>query len=144
MALENLLRLHELTGDDRWRAQAEALLRAFAPALAGNPQMLPRMLCGLDLALDRPKEIVIITPPGGGARDLLAALHARFVPNRVLVVVAEGAPQRSLAKTVPLVEEKVAQDGRATAYVCERRVCQRPTTEPEGFARELERVTPLS
>ena len=74
----------------------------------------------------------------------LGALHARFVPNRVLVVVAEGAPQRSLAKTVPLVEEKVAQDGRATAYVCERRVCQRPTTEPEGFARELERVTPLS
>ena len=71
-------------------------------------------------------------------------LRARFVPNRVLVVVAEGTPQRSLAKTVPLVEEKVAQDGRATAYVCERRVCQRPTTEPEGFARELERVTPLS
>ena len=145
VAVENLLRLHELTGDDRWRAQAEALLRAFGPALAGNPQILPRMLCGLDLALDRPKEIVIITPPGGGgAPELLAALHARFVPNRVLVVVAEGAPQRSLAKTVPLVEEKVAQDGRATAYVCERRVCQRPTTEPEGFAHELERVTPLS
>src|SRR5262249_58220009 len=114
-------------------------------ALATEPQTLPRMLCGLELSLDRPKEIVIVTPAGGsGAGPLLAALHARFVPNRVLVVVAEGAPQQALAATVPLVEEKTAQDGRATAYVCERRVCQRPTSDPEAFARELDRVTPLS
>ena len=145
VALENLLRLHELTGDDRWRTPAEQLLRAFAPALAAEPQMLPRMLCGLELALDRPKEIVIVTPAGGeGAGPLLAALHARFVPNRVLVVVAEGTAQRALAATVPLVEDKTARDGRATAYVCERRVCQRPTSDPAAFARELDRVAPLS
>jgi uncharacterized protein YyaL (SSP411 family) len=66
------------------------------------------------------------------------------VPNRALVVVAEGAPQRALAATVPLVTEKAAQGGRATAYVCERRVCQRPTSDPDAFARELERVAPLS
>jgi uncharacterized protein YyaL (SSP411 family) len=87
----------------------------------------------------------VVTPPGGdGAAPLLAALHARFVPNRVLVVVAEGAPQRALAATVPLVAGKTARDGRATAYVCERRVCQRPTSDPDAFARELARTTPLS
>ncbi len=144
VALENLLRLHELTGDDRHRAHAEGLLRAFGPALARGPQALPQMLCGLDFFLDHAKEIVVVTPPGGGAGPLLAALHERFVPNRALAVVAEGPPQRALAASVPLVAEKSALDGRATAYVCERRVCQRPTSDPAAFARELDRVTPLS
>jgi uncharacterized protein YyaL (SSP411 family) len=144
VALENLLRLHELTGDDRFRDGAERLLRAFGATLARAPQALPRMLCGVDFFLDRPKEIVLVTPPDGGAEALLAVLRARYVPNRALVVVAEGASQRALAATVPLVAEKTAQGGRATAYVCERRVCQRPTSDPEGFARELARVTPLS
>ena len=85
-----------------------------------------------------------MTPREGGAEPLLAALRARFVPNRALVVVTEGAAQRALAATVPLVAEKTALDGRATAYVCERRVCQRPTSDPATFARELDRVTPLS
>jgi uncharacterized protein YyaL (SSP411 family) len=144
VALQNLLRLHELTGDDRWRATAERLLGAFGPALARSPEALPVMLCGLEFLLDTPKEIVVVNPPGGDTAALLAVLHARFVPNRVLAVVTEGAPQRTLATTVPLVAEKSALGDRATAYVCERRVCQRPTNDPEAFARELERVTPLS
>src|SRR5262249_22251151 len=144
VALQNLLRLHELTGDDRWRATAEHLLGAFGPALARSPDALPARLCGLEFLLDAPKEIVVVKPPGSDTAALLAALHSRFVPNRVLAVVTEGAPQRTLAATVPLVAEKTALGGRATAYVCERRVCQRPTSDPEAFARELERVTPLS
>jgi hypothetical protein len=38
---------------------------------------------------------------------------------------------------VPITAEKIAQDGKPTAYVCERRVCKLPTTDPETFARQL-------
>jgi uncharacterized protein YyaL (SSP411 family) len=145
VALQNLLRLRELTGDERWGATAEAMLRSFGPALSRGPTALARMLCGVEFFLDQPKEIVIVTPSGaGGAASMLAALDARFVPNRMLVVVAEGRPLEALAGAIPLVAEKTTLDGRTTAYVCERRVCQRPTTDPDVFARELERVTPLS
>ena len=145
VALQNLLRLHELTGDDRWHDAAEGTLRAFTPALSRGPGALARMLCGVDFYLDHPKEIVLVTPPGGdGAASMLAALNARFVPNRTLVVVAEGRSPDALARSIPLVAGKTARDARATAYVCERRVCQRPTNDPDTFARELDRVTPLS
>jgi uncharacterized protein YyaL (SSP411 family) len=145
VALQNLLRLHELTGDDHWNRTAEGVLRAFTPALSRGPGALARMLCGVEFFLDQPKEIVVVTPPGGdGTAPLLAALNVRFVPNRALVVVGEGRPLDALAGTIPLVAEKTTRDGRATAYVCERRVCQRPTTDPDAFGRELERVTPLS
>jgi uncharacterized protein len=145
VALQNLLRLQELTGDDRWGDRAEHMLRAFTPALSHGPGALARMLCGAEFFLDHPKEIVLVTPSGGdGTASMLAALNARFVPNRALVVVAEGRPLDALAGTIPLVAEKTTRDARATAYVCERRVCQRPTNDPDTFARELDRVTPLS
>ena len=42
------------------------------------------------------------------------------------------------AAAVPLLAGKVAQDGKVTAYVCENRVCQRPTTDPEIFAAQIQ------
>jgi uncharacterized protein len=144
VALQNLLRLHELTGNDRWLDAAERTLRSFTPALLRGPGELVRMLCGVDFFLDHPKEIVLVTPPGGDPAPMLAVLHERFVPNHVLAVVAEGAPQQTLAATIPWVAEKPTRDGRVTAYVCEGYVCGRPTNDPAAFARELERVTPLS
>jgi uncharacterized protein YyaL (SSP411 family) len=33
--------------------------------------------------------------------------------------------------------------GSATAFVCERRICRTPTSDPAELARQLARVTPL-
>jgi uncharacterized protein len=145
VALLNLLRLHELSGDDRWRARAAAGLRAFAKPLAERPEGLVGMLAAVDFSTDRPKEIVIVTPAAGGdAEPLLARLGASFVPNRVVAVVREGAAERALAPLVPLVADKVALGGRATAYVCEARVCALPTADPAELGRQLARVAPLA
>lgn len=143
VALLTLLRLRELSGDDRYRRRAEALLGAFAPALGEDPTAMPLLLVGLDFWLDRAKEIVIVTPHAATeAEPFLAALRTRFLPNRVLVVIAE--PDRdALAALVPLVADKVARGGRATAYVCERGVCDLPTTDPAVFARQIDKVEPL-
>jgi uncharacterized protein YyaL (SSP411 family) len=42
VALQNLLRLHELTGDDRFRQTADGLLRAFGPARSRPPALRAR------------------------------------------------------------------------------------------------------
>jgi uncharacterized protein len=140
----NLLRLHELTTDDRYRRRAEHTLLAFGSRLAQAPAALSEMLLALDFHLDTPKEVVIVTPRARReAEPLLARLRATFLPNRVLVVATEGEDLAAQARLVPLVEGKVARDGRATAYVCERRVCARPTSDPEVFARQIGQVEPL-
>ena len=56
---------------------------------------------------------------------------------RVLVLVYEGDHQASTAELVSLVSNKTARGGAVTAYVCEDRVCQRPTTDPAMFASQL-------
>ena len=42
-----------------------------------------------------------------------------------------------------MVADKVARGGRPTAYVCEQRLCDLPTADPDVFARQIEKVAPL-
>ena len=144
VALLNLLRLAEFTTDDRLRTRAEAGLRAFEPTIVAAPTSVAGMLAAIDFAGDTPKEIVIVTHDAASeAGELLVILRKTFVPNRIVAVVSEDATRGELAKTIPLVEGKVALHEQATAYVCERRVCDLPTTDPAVFTRQLGRVVPL-
>ncbi len=138
----NLLRLHELTTRDEYRARAERTLASAGQVLASSPTALSEMLVALDFVTDVPKEIVIVTPHDRAeAEPFLAKLREELLPNRILVVTPEGEALEKLAALVPLAGSKVARGGKATAYVCERRTCELPTTEPEAFARQL-RVRP--
>jgi len=142
VAALNLLRLHELSGDERYQAQARQLFGVFAATFASAPGSFPRMLTALDYFLDTPKEIVVIAPAElDEARPLLDEIAATYLPNAVVV----AAPERDvagLANLVPLVADKKALGGRATAYVCERRVCKLPTSDVAMLRRQLAAVTP--
>ncbi len=140
----NLLRLHEFTTQDEYRRRAERALGAFHSMLAESPAALSEMLLAVDFHLDTAKQILIVAPGAPAeAEPLLARFRAAFVPNRILSVVAEGAPLAAHAKVVPLLEDKRALKGRPTAYVCERRVCELPTSDPEVFAKQLGKARPL-
>ncbi len=138
VAVLNLLRLAELTLEDSYRERAERTLQAFGSVLEQSPAALSEMLLAVDFRYGKPKEIVIVT---AGAREdaepFLQVLRERFVPNRVLVVGSEAELKRQ-SENVPLVKMKTARGGRPTAYVCERGVCELPTTDPAVFARQLE------
>jgi uncharacterized protein YyaL (SSP411 family) len=153
----NLLRLYELTTREPYRVRAERAFAAIAPVVRASPASLNELLLAIDFATDVPKEIVIVTPhtvpaDAGSAADqhsaadarsaaepFLAKLRERYLPNRVLVVVSEGDALAALERIVPLVGGKTAQHGRATAYVCERRTCELPTTDPDVFAAQITR-----
>src|SRR5262249_53044217 len=100
----NLLRLHELTTDDRYRRRAERLLRAFSGTLSQSPSALAEMLLAVDFHEDTPKEVVIVTPSSiGEAEPFLARLRAAFVPNRAGAVAVQGVDLDSQAELVPLL-----------------------------------------
>jgi hypothetical protein len=80
--------------------------------------------------------VVILVPTDvRDAAPLLAELRKVWLPNRVVVVAREG--DEELAALVPLVADRTAKGGEATAYVCEGGVCTLPSTEAEDFARAL-------
>ena len=142
--LLNLVRMHEFTTDDGYRQRGERALRALEGVLTMAPAAAAEALLAVDYYLDTPKEIVIVTPTSRqDAEPLLAQLRATFLPNRILTVVVDGEDLAAQTKLIPLLEGKFARDGQATAYVCENRVCDLPTTDPDVFARQIGTVRPL-
>ena len=142
VAAMNLLRLHELTMEDRYGAAAEKLFSTFSRSIGGSPQML----VALDFHMGAAKEIIIVTPKTRDqAEPFFSELRRTYLPNRVLVVASEGRDLEAQAELIPLVEGKVARRGQPTAYVCEQGLCKLPTTEVDVFARQLARpVTPAA
>jgi uncharacterized protein YyaL (SSP411 family) len=145
VAAENLVRLAVLRGDDDLRARAAACVRAFGRTLVASPTSAPRLLGVLEALLDRTREVVIVAPAAGGddVVAFLGAVHARYLPNRAIVVTREGPSLAALQRALPIIGEKAALDGRTTAYVCERGRCLRPTSDAAELGRQLDAVHPL-
>lgn len=71
---------------------------------------------------------------GDDAQPQLDVVFGEYRPNQV-VAYAEGEDEA----VIPLLDERVAEDGRATAYVCEKFACQMPVTEAEALKGQLNR-----
>ncbi len=133
MAATVLLKLAAFTGEDRYYRQAEALLSALRPALMQSPLGFAQWLIALDFALSSPQEIAIVGDQQSD--DTLALLDVIREGYRPHQVVALATPDRP--SVIPLLRDRPAIEDRATAYVCLRFTCQRPTTDPQVLAEQL-------
>jgi uncharacterized protein YyaL (SSP411 family) len=138
VAVEVLLRLAILTGDERYERLALSALRPMAELMSRYPTGFGRFLCALDFHLSPVAEVALIWPEGAGGerlQPLLDEIFGRYLPNRVAVGAADG--DRTASTGIPLLETRPAVQGKPTAYVCQRYVCQAPTTDPAELARQL-------
>ena len=139
----NLLRLAEFTTDSSYHTRAEQALHAAADLLHRSPLAANELLLALDFQLDTPREIVIaVSPDDANPAPFLDRVRARFLPNRVLLIM-QARDQDTLAGITPLGIDKPLLGGRTTAYVCEHHVCALPTTDPDQLAAQLTPVQPL-
>ncbi|HEX2896004.1 MAG TPA: thioredoxin domain-containing protein [Marmoricola sp.] len=118
-----LLRYAALTGSGRHRDAAEAALASVRRLAERAPRFAGWSLAAAVSALDGPKEIVVVSPPGDPVGAELAD-RARRSLGSVVLVVPPGSGG------IPLLEGRDLVDGRAAAYVCRGMVCERPVTDP--------------
>jgi uncharacterized protein len=136
VAADVLQRLGRLTGEQDWERSGLAALRPVLGVVARAPTGFGRALGAVDFALGRVREVAIVGEPGADDTGaLLAQVWGTYQPNRVVAMAAPG--DRDAAAEVPLLAERTALGGHATAYVCEHFVCQLPVTEPEALAAQL-------
>jgi uncharacterized protein YyaL (SSP411 family) len=138
VAASNLSRLSALTGNPEWGERFALLCSSFGPALersTGRVATLLETISDREVGL---REVVLVEPEtGGDPSAMLAPLRKLFAPNRVVIRTREGKTAAALAKRLPIVGSKSAIGGKTTAYVCENRVCQFPTNDPDVFAKQL-------
>ena len=142
VAAGNLLRLHDLTGDAKWRQTVERLFSSLALRVTRSPIGFPLLLTALDHYYDSPLEVAVVAPLSRQEADPLSErLRESFVPNKAFAVLtdAEAAEQQA---QVPWLEGKRSMREQSTAYVCERGRCDLPTPSPAVFQKQLDRRKP--
>jgi uncharacterized protein YyaL (SSP411 family) len=128
VALQNMLRLMHLTGDQDLGKKALDLSRAAFAVAGEEPAGHTMLLCALDYALGPIHEIAFVgEAEDSGIIEMLHAIRSRFLPNKAVVLVSG----REIGEAIPFAKDLVQLDGKATAYICSDHVCQLPTTNPE-------------
>ncbi len=131
MAL-NLLRVHKITGKEKYQAAAENLFSAFSGFLEKSPQGAEVLLQALDFTLAPAKEIVVVGEPEKKNTDnLLREINQRFLPAKVLLFRPGNDENYEIIKLAPFLKNHKLVNGQAAVYVCENQTCEKPETEPE-------------
>jgi uncharacterized protein YyaL (SSP411 family) len=135
VAAESLLRLSELKGNEDYKRKAVNVMRLLRDTVERYPSGFGYALGAFDFYLSKPKEIVIVSAEGDDARSLTREIWSRYIPNKVVALAVEGDERAS--GILPLLRERHAEGGRATAYVCESYACLQPVNTPEELAAQL-------
>ncbi len=136
VAADVLLRLALLTGDpdNRYTAKATGVLGRLGEIAAQNPGSFGRLLGALDFYLGAPFEIALVgNESEPGTREFLKIVYGNYLPNRVVMLLAEGGASAGW----PLLEERSRQKGQPTAYVCQNYACQQPVVSSGELAEQL-------
>jgi hypothetical protein len=135
-AAHGLLRLAQFTGHHEYEQAGVSALRVVHEGMRRAPSGFGHALSALDLYLDGGREVAIVgDPESPETRALVGEVRRQFRPNLVLAVAAPG--DAAASEEIPLLRDRIAQDGRPTAYVCRRFACRLPVTTPEDLAAQL-------
>ena len=140
VAVHNLLRLSAFTGRADYLEKAERTLIVLGDFMESAPNGFGHLLCGLSWQLAGSTEIAIIgSPQDEETKALLAAINSRFLPHKVVALYDPVSGDTRPTERIPLLANRPQIDGKATVYVCQDFVCQRPVTTVEELVRLLER-----
>jgi uncharacterized protein len=140
LAVELLLHLAELQHDADFRRRAAFALETLAEPAAKYPSAFGHLLGSMDMELNGAIQVALVGDSGDPVlRSLERVVAENYVPSLVLAVGngVEGS-------NVRLLDDRTAQGGRPTAYVCRGYTCDAPVTDPLEMATQLEHAARMS
>jgi uncharacterized protein YyaL (SSP411 family) len=134
MAASVLSRLSLLTGNGDYWQVAERSTATMSKFMSQYPSGFGQWLNVASFMLGEPREVALV-----GSKEelepLLGVVRNGYRPFQVVAAGTEGGEA-----PLPVLENRPRVDGKGTAYVCRKFVCQAPVTDPRELARELESV----
>ncbi len=133
VAVHNLLKLSQFTGDFKFKELAEGTLKLYISQMRRSPSGFSVLLSSLDYFWGKPKEIVIAGDrKADSTLAMIQAVHQHYLPNKILAY-ADPDLRNGKQLALPVIEGKIADDGRARMFVCENYACQRPFLKKDEF-----------
>ena len=125
---ENLLRLHEMTGEEKFFSDAEEIFKDVKSYLESYPPGYVYHLRNL-LRYENPKKTLVVVALSGKEKDgeieeISRYFFSKHRLHHTIVWLQPGSEYE-----FPTLKDKTALDGKTTFYVCQQGVCLAPTHE---------------
>ncbi|MCY4523460.1 MAG: thioredoxin domain-containing protein [Halobacteriovoraceae bacterium] len=139
VSLDNLLHLHALTYEEDYLKKSERLAGVLAHNLRSPYAYFAKTISSLDYYQKKSKEIAIIgSIKHPVTQRMIELVQKSFYPYKG-VAYSQQKAKEDLASLISVLEGKTILSGRPTAYVCRKKVCQRPVNTVYEFKRQLDK-----
>jgi uncharacterized protein len=132
--VEVLARLYFLTGEDRFRTQAEAIIAAFSGAILRSVFPFATLINATDFLRNATQIVLVGASADPAVEELARQVYARSLPNRLVMRIA---PEDRLPQSHPASGKGLVK-GKAAAYICRGQTCSLPITEPAALIKALQ------
>ncbi|MEC8379492.1 MAG: DUF255 domain-containing protein [Myxococcota bacterium] len=130
-----LIRLDLIFDRPDLRQKAEQSLRCYQTLIERAPQAVGWEAYAAAWLQYPIQEMVLIRPETQN-QAFLDCIHKHHYPFRIQFTATEEQAELA-AEVIPLLANRSLVDGQPTAYLCEGRSCQHPTTEVSVLAEQL-------
>lgn len=126
---ENLLRLYQLTGADRYRLEAEDILVGSRAFLERHPLGGSFHCLALQRHVDEraPTLVIALNDNRDLEQPIREALAKRYTPHAELIWRTSG--DSTLFELIPSVKAQEPKGGKTTLYLCREGVCDAPIAD---------------
>ena len=137
IAVMNLLRLSEFTGNQTFKESAVKILEGISGSLETAPNAYTQSLVALEFLLSSPMEIAVVgTQDLKNTETLLEAVRQPFSPNKVVAFTGKNKADKEIP--ISYLKGKIAIGGKPSVYICRNYTCKKPLTEPAEVRSALQ------
>jgi uncharacterized protein YyaL (SSP411 family) len=130
VAMLNLLRLYQLTGNDDYEKKAEIIGRVFAENVRIAPVGYISLLIAVDYAVGPSYSVVIAGDSDkSDTISMIKGFKSQYLPNKSLIFRPTDVNYPPIDSLSNFVQFFVKYKDKATAYVCINKTCKTPTNE---------------
>jgi uncharacterized protein YyaL (SSP411 family) len=138
VAMLNMLRLSQLTGEQEYEKKADILGRVFAENIKNSALGFTYFLSAIDFVLGPTFSLVI---SGDTNKDdtkfLLDIIRNNYLPNKALLFRPTDIDSPKVDELSNFITYFDKYEGKATAYVCINKTCKPPTNDAKKMVEYL-------
>jgi len=130
VAMLNLLKLAQLTGNQDYEKKADLISRVFAENVRKSPVAHTFLLTAVNYAVGPTYSLVIAGDTDKeDTNDMLSEIKKHFLPNKSLIFRPTEKTSPEIDDLSNFVQYFGKLDGKAAAYVCINKTCKVPTND---------------
>lgn len=136
---ENLLRLHQLTGNQDYLTQAEDILKAVKEYLENYPPGYCYHVMNLQRYYDKkaPSLVIALDSQHHSEVEFKQLIYSNFILHKSIVWQTQDL---ELEELIPSIKEQEAQQDQTTLYICHQGVCLNPLTTLQESQEAIEKL----